>query len=81
MAKWTKDTIEFQMFGKFYELTKKWYDGVQTIEEYDRAANEINSFFKEYAKTDCRYLAKELALGLNNYIDKKYYRDKPLKAK
>lgn len=81
MAKWTKETIEFQMFGKFYELTKKWYDGVSSLEEYNQASNEINAFYKAYSQTECKYLVKELGVALNNYIDKKYYRDRPLKAK
>ena len=81
MAKWTKDTDEFKMFGTFYELTNKWYDGVSSLEEYNMAVNDINAFNKNYSKSDCRYLAKELSVALNNYIDKKYYRDKPLKAK
>ena len=81
MAKWTKESEEFKMFGTFYELTKKWYDGVSSLEEYNMAVNDINAFNKNYAKSDCRYLAKELSVALNNYIDKKYYRDKPLKTK
>lgn len=73
MADFSKDSAEFKMFADYYNLTKKWYEGIKDIKEYDAFSNEINSFTAKYKSGRCGILARKLALALNNYVDECYY--------
>ena len=73
MAEFSKDSEEYKMFGEFYNLTKKWYEGARTIKEYDEFANDLLAFTNRHKDGKCGLLTKKLALALNNYIDESYY--------
>ena len=73
MAEFLKDSDEYKMFADYYNLTKKWYEGVRTIKEYDEFASDLMNFNNKYKDGKCALLTKKLALALNNYIDELYY--------
>lgn len=73
MAEFQKESEEYKMFGEFYNLTKRWYDGVKTIKEYDIFTTEINGFTAKYKNGKCGVLARKMALALNNFVDELYY--------
>lgn len=68
-----KDSKEFKMFGDYYNLTKKWCEGVKSIKEYDAFAQDLQHFNGKYKDGKCGILARKLALALNNYVDELYY--------
>ena len=73
MAEFSKESEEYKMFGEYYQITKKWYEGVKDLKEYDAFTNEINEFTAKYKSGRCGMLARKLALALNNYVDECYY--------
>lgn len=76
MADFSKESEEFKMFGEYYNLTKKWYDGIKDMKEYETFSNEINAFTAKYKNGKCGVLARKLAMALNNYVDELYYAHK-----
>ena len=74
MAKWEKDSAEFQMFGEYYTLVKKWYDGFKDLKQADEYTNEINAFCVKYQKTNkkCARLSRELVLALDKVVTEFY---------
>ena len=73
MAEFLKDSDEYKMFADYYNLTKKWYEGVRTIKEYDEFASDLLAFNSRYTEGKCGLLSTKLASALNNYIDELYY--------
>ena len=73
MAEFTKDSSEYKMFADYYNLTKKWYEGVRDAKEYDELASDIVAFNNRYKNEKCALLTKKLALALNDYVDELYY--------
>lgn len=74
MAEWKKDTDEFQMFGEFYTLTKKWYEGFRDLKQSDEFTKDINVFIQKYAKSNkrCAKLSRELAITLDKFVCEVY---------
>lgn len=73
MAEFTKDSPEYKMFADYYNLTKKWYDGVRSLKEYDEFTTDLLAFNNRYKDETCALLTKKLAIALNGYIDERYY--------
>jgi hypothetical protein len=76
MAKWEKDSAEFQMFGEYYTLVKKWYDGFTDLKQAEEFTNDINSFCMKYQQTNkkCAALSKKLALTLDSFAAENFYK-------
>lgn len=76
MADFSKDSAEFKMFADYYNLTKRWYEGIQDKESFKVFSNEVNEFTAKYKSGKCGLLATKLGSALTNYIDTLYYAHK-----
>ena len=73
MADFSKDSVEFKMFADYYNLTKRWYEGVTDIKGMQTFTDEVNGFTQKYKGGNCGLLATKLGSALVNYIDTLYY--------
>ena len=73
MAEFEKESPEYKMFADYYKLTKKWYEGVKSVKEYDVFAQDLQDFIAKYKGDRCGILTRKLAIALNNYVDELYY--------
>lgn len=73
MTDFSKDSAEFKMFADYYNLTKRWYDGVKESSEMKIFTDEVNEFTQKYKSGKCGLLATKLGSALINYVDSLYY--------
>ena len=74
--KFTKDSKEFQMFGDYYEIVKKYWEPENTLEYNDAVVKALNDFGKKYGvdrvlanqKDPVAIMAHRLMIAMCDYL-------------